>query len=305
MKAFLLAAGVGSPLGRSPIRPRSACWSSAGSRCSTSGSTRSTARASTRFWSTCTTCRTWYGSTSTRGPGPPPCAPSRAGTPGQRRHARRQPGLGRREGDVPRLLRRQPHRFELRSLVQTHREHGGIATLTVFHSERPSAGGVVELDAAGTVVGFAEKPSQPVSDLVNAGMYAFHPRVLDEIGGPPPRDIGYDLLPRLVGRAKAMPVDGYFRDVGTVDAYRRARQEWPARAATGARTRSWPSRSQAAKPPTIRLAFCTTSQAWPTAGGRDALWTSDLFRASPVPCFSGRARTGMSAVSSAAPSMRT
>ena len=51
--------------------------------------------------------------------------------------------------------------FDLRSLVQAHREHGAIATLTVFHSERPSAGGVVELDAAGTVVGFEEKPSQP------------------------------------------------------------------------------------------------------------------------------------------------
>jgi mannose-1-phosphate guanylyltransferase len=122
--------------------------------------------------------------------------------------------------------------FALRSLVETHRAHGAIATLTVFHSERPSAGGVVELDAADTVVGFTEKPSQPVSDRVNAGMYAFHPRVLDEIGGPPPRDIGYDLLPRLVGRAKAMPVEGYFRDVGTVDAYRRAQQEWPLRAAT-------------------------------------------------------------------------
>ena len=116
--------------------------------------------------------------------------------------------------------------FDLRSLAETHRAHGAIATLTVFHSERPSAGGVVELDAAGTVVGFTEKPSKPVSDLVNAGMYAFHPRVLDEIGGPPPRDIGYDLLPRLVGRAKAMPVEGYFRDVGTVDAYQRAQQEW-------------------------------------------------------------------------------
>ncbi|MGO8894215.1 MAG: NDP-sugar synthase [Streptosporangiaceae bacterium] len=122
--------------------------------------------------------------------------------------------------------------FDLRSLAETHRAHGAIATLTVFHSGRPSAGGVVELDAAGTVVGFTEKPSQPVSDLVNAGMYAFHPRVLDEIGDPPPRDIGYDLLPRLVGRAKAMPVEGYFRDVGTVDAYQRAQQDWLVRATT-------------------------------------------------------------------------
>jgi mannose-1-phosphate guanylyltransferase len=121
--------------------------------------------------------------------------------------------------------------FDLRSLAETHREHGAIATLAVFHSEQPSAGGVVELDAAGTVVGFTEKPSKPVSDLVNAGIYAFHPCVLNEIGSPP-RDIGYDLLPRLVGRAKAMPVEGYFRDVGTVDAYHRAQQDWTVRAAT-------------------------------------------------------------------------
>ena len=121
--------------------------------------------------------------------------------------------------------------FDLSSLVQAHREDGVIATLTAFHSERPSAGGVLELDATGTVVGFEEKPANPVSDLVNAGMYAFHPGVLDELGGCPPCDIGYDLLPRLVGRAKAVPVEGYFRDIGTIEAYERAQREWPVRAA--------------------------------------------------------------------------
>jgi mannose-1-phosphate guanylyltransferase len=120
--------------------------------------------------------------------------------------------------------------FDLRSLIDAHRRGGALATLAVFHSERPSAGGVVELDAAGTVIGFEEKPSQPVSDLTNAGMYAFHPDVLEKIGGKPPIDLGYDLLPQLVGQARAVPVEGYFRDVGTVDAYRRARQEWPVRA---------------------------------------------------------------------------
>jgi mannose-1-phosphate guanylyltransferase len=120
--------------------------------------------------------------------------------------------------------------FDLQSLVKAHREHGPAATLTLFHSPNPSAGGVVEVDAGGWVTGFVEKPAEPVSDLVNAGMYAFDPSVLDEIDSLPPRDIGYDLLPRLVGRARAMPVHGYFRDIGTLEAYRRAGEEWPARA---------------------------------------------------------------------------
>jgi mannose-1-phosphate guanylyltransferase len=120
--------------------------------------------------------------------------------------------------------------FDLRSLIDAHQEHSAVATLTVFHSPNPSAGGVVELDETGRVIGFAEKPSHPVSDLTNAGMYAFHPSVLDEIDAVSPKDIGYDLLPRLVGRARAVLVEGYFRDIGTVNAYQRACEEWPVRA---------------------------------------------------------------------------
>ena len=82
------------------------------------------------------------------------------------------------------------------------------------------------------VTGFAEKPSEPVSDLVNAGMYAFHPSLLGEIDGPAARGHRLHLLPRLVGRARAVLVKEYFRDIGTVEAYQRAQQEWPVRART-------------------------------------------------------------------------
>jgi mannose-1-phosphate guanylyltransferase len=122
--------------------------------------------------------------------------------------------------------------FDLLTLVTAHREVGPVATMAVFHSETPSTGGVVELDETSKVVGFTEKPPNPVSDLVNAGIYALCPSVLDEIGGTPPVDIGYHLLPRLVGRAYAVPVQGYFRDIGTPEGYRRARKEWPARVAS-------------------------------------------------------------------------
>lgn len=121
--------------------------------------------------------------------------------------------------------------FDLRSLIGAHARHAGIATLAVFHSPDPSSGGVVETDETGCVTGFTEKPSRPVSDLTNAGMYVFHPDVLNEIGTGPPCDISYGLLPRLVGRAWTVLVDGYFRDIGTVEAYRLALQEWPVRGA--------------------------------------------------------------------------
>jgi mannose-1-phosphate guanylyltransferase len=119
--------------------------------------------------------------------------------------------------------------FDLGVLIDAHRAEATIATLTVFRAPRPSECGIVDV-VDGRVVGFAEKPAQPRSDLANAGMYAFHPRVLDEIPKPLPRDIGFDLLPRLVGRSRALAIgDCSFFDVGTPTALAQARAEWEGR----------------------------------------------------------------------------
>jgi mannose-1-phosphate guanylyltransferase len=83
------------------------------------------------------------------------------------------------------------------------------------------------VDAAGTIVGFVEKPEHPAGDLANAGMYAFSGEVFDLLDGPEPLDIGRHLLPRLVGRAGSVTVgDAYFLDVGTPEALERARTQW-------------------------------------------------------------------------------
>jgi mannose-1-phosphate guanylyltransferase len=119
--------------------------------------------------------------------------------------------------------------FDLGVLVNAHRSAGAIATLSLFRAARPWECGIVEVDN-GVVVGYVEKPTDPPSDLANAGIYAFHPSVLDEIAGPAPKDIGYDLLPLLVGKARAVNLDGYyFIDVGTPAALRRAGEEWKGR----------------------------------------------------------------------------
>lgn len=116
--------------------------------------------------------------------------------------------------------------FDLRELIARHRLTTSLATIAVFRAEDPSACGILEVDRSGLVTGFAEKPARPAGNLANGGIYAFDPRVLDELDGEPPQDIGYHLLPKLVHKARAVAMTGYFRDIGTPAAYRRAQLDW-------------------------------------------------------------------------------
>lgn len=118
--------------------------------------------------------------------------------------------------------------FDLRRLVDAHRQGGSVATLTVFRTPRPRECGIVEV-VDGWVTGFQEKPEEPRGDLANAGMYAFRPDVIDRVPPGVPRDIGFDLLPGLVGEARAVDIGAaYFLDVGTPEALARANREWEA-----------------------------------------------------------------------------
>jgi mannose-1-phosphate guanylyltransferase len=116
--------------------------------------------------------------------------------------------------------------FDVRRLIDHHRSGDAEATLTVFHAPDPSQCGVVDVDHSGLVVGFTEKPALPSGNLANAGMYAFDPGLLLEIEEEIPSDIGYQLLPRLIGRARALLVENYFCDIGTPSAYEQAVRDW-------------------------------------------------------------------------------
>ena len=51
--------------------------------------------------------------------------------------------------------------FDLADLIAAHRADRPLATMAVFRSKNPSAGGVVALDESGRIVDFTEKPAQP------------------------------------------------------------------------------------------------------------------------------------------------
>ena len=118
------------------------------------------------------------------------------------------------------------------TLVDAHRSHDVIATLAAFHSAEPvGRRGAGDWTPTVLVTAFTEKPAAPVSDLVNAGMYAFSPKRArrDRRRIRPATSAttccrGWSAGP---GPCRSR---GIFRDIGTIDAYRQAREEWPERA---------------------------------------------------------------------------
>jgi mannose-1-phosphate guanylyltransferase len=118
--------------------------------------------------------------------------------------------------------------FPLADLISFHQRHNQIASIALFRSPNPSACGVVQMDPAGLVTGFWEKPENPPGDLCNAGLYAFRRAVRDYLPAGFPADVGKSLMPALVGQAMGLPIRGYFVDIGTLENYHRAQVDYPA-----------------------------------------------------------------------------
>ncbi|OGO36058.1 MAG: hypothetical protein A2147_02550, partial [Chloroflexi bacterium RBG_16_57_8] len=87
--------------------------------------------------------------------------------------------------------------------------------------------GTVATDAEGRIIEFVEKSSTPRSTLASMGIYMFNRNILaerlaeDARKTDSPHDFGYAILPTMVGRDRvfAYEFDGYWQDIGTVDAY--------------------------------------------------------------------------------------
>jgi len=63
--------------------------------------------------------------------------------------------------------------------------------------------------------------------LAFAGLMIGTPELLDLIPAVVPADIGFHILPQLVGRMLAFPIRDYLIDIGTMENYQTAQQTWP------------------------------------------------------------------------------
>jgi len=138
------------------------------------------------------------------------------------------------------------YRMDYSALVRAHREAGADITLGVYPVTREDAPRMGLLKAApdGEVTEFVEKPSDPavidrfrapaqlfaqrglVADadtyLGSMGIYVFEPHVLRAVLQDEAKtDFGREVIPDAIGKYKVMayPFTGYWRDIGTIDAF--------------------------------------------------------------------------------------
>jgi D,D-heptose 1,7-bisphosphate phosphatase len=116
---------------------------------------------------------------------------------------------------------------DLRPMLAFHRAHDDPFTMLLFRAPDPRACGIAELDDAGRVVSFVEKPREPTSDLANAGVYVVSADAYREIAALGAFDIGFEVLPRFVGRMRGWAWDGYYLDIGNPEALEKARRDAP------------------------------------------------------------------------------
>jgi mannose-1-phosphate guanylyltransferase len=115
----------------------------------------------------------------------------------------------------------------LNQMLAFHDTRDQIATIGVYEVPDPSRCGIVQVDDGGVVRDFVEKPRYPVGNLAFSGLMLATPALLDLIPDTSPVDLGFHVLPRIVGRMAAYRIPDFLMDIGTLETYRAAQMTWP------------------------------------------------------------------------------
>jgi len=130
------------------------------------------------------------------------------------------------------------YKMDYRKLISFHLENQAELTVAALETtDRDSAtrSGVLLTDQDNRIIGFEEKPQRPKSIpnkpgtfFISTGIYVFNHKVLveelvtDAEDSSSTHDFGRDIIPKILSKklkAFAFPFKGYWRDIGTIDAY--------------------------------------------------------------------------------------
>ena len=118
--------------------------------------------------------------------------------------------------------------INLSKLIKYHFSHDYEATIALMETTSPSKSGIVELGQHDKIISYVEKPTDPKTNISNAGVYVFNTSLLRNLevrGGF--LDIGHDLLPQLIGRSYGYLLDEFLMDIGSHFSLDKARKTPP------------------------------------------------------------------------------
>jgi mannose-1-phosphate guanylyltransferase/phosphomannomutase len=120
--------------------------------------------------------------------------------------------------------------IDLSAVVAFHQEKGALATLGLKAMDNPLEFGIVITRDDGTIERFLEKPTwgQVFSDTINTGIYVLEPEIFEYIEANKPVDFSSEVFPSLLEAEKPLygyVAEGYWEDVGNLEAYVRAHQD--------------------------------------------------------------------------------
>ncbi len=114
--------------------------------------------------------------------------------------------------------------IDLDKVVAFHEEKGAMATIGLVPVENPLEFGIVITREDGSIERFLEKPSwgQVFSDTINTGIFVLEPTIFEHIAPDRSVDFSSDVFPVLLRQGLPLfgaVADGYWEDVGTLEAY--------------------------------------------------------------------------------------
>lgn len=115
----------------------------------------------------------------------------------------------------------------LAQMLEFHLARQAVATLGLYQVPDPSRCGIVSFDDEMVIREFVEKPAHPKSQWAFSGVMIGTPELVNQIPSQYPVDLGFHVLPQLVGRMAAFPIADYLLDIGTLENYELAQNTWP------------------------------------------------------------------------------
>ncbi|MEM1485637.1 sugar phosphate nucleotidyltransferase [Oscillospiraceae bacterium PP1C4] len=117
--------------------------------------------------------------------------------------------------------------FPLRQAMEEHQKSGAAVTIVTTKVGDPREYGLVIVNREGRITGFIEKPSyaQATSELANTGIYILSPEAVNMIPERQKFDFASELFPKLLEAGMLLQnctLDGYWCDIGDLNAYRLA-----------------------------------------------------------------------------------